>query len=279
MPNTLYTTVSSELTSVADAIRSKGGTTESLTYPAGFVTAINNIPSGSGSAPMKPIVMRSDAELVKTYTYDKYIHEDEEITIPAYTTTAKVLKASASLTPTYAMDMANYNYYIVERMLTIPEYSITSLAKGRVEYVFSATGYEVSALEANTIHALIEPTRKVTSRSAAILNTGNYARIVYYSSGTAIAAYASAAYGTYQTATAPAISSTTLTLKSPALGIRGHTTYFTSTYMNALTDIRYQYRIEVWRAPKDNLSFDGWAAATNAEQILSCIDTTNHNLT
>ncbi len=41
-----YTTQASSLTAVADAIRAKGGTSAALTYPDGFVSAINNIQSG-----------------------------------------------------------------------------------------------------------------------------------------------------------------------------------------------------------------------------------------
>lgn len=37
-----------DLTSVANAIRTKGGTSGSLAFPAGFVSAIGDIPSGSG---------------------------------------------------------------------------------------------------------------------------------------------------------------------------------------------------------------------------------------
>lgn len=44
-----YLTNTAELTAVADAIRTKGGTEELLTYPAGFVTAIENISTGSNS--------------------------------------------------------------------------------------------------------------------------------------------------------------------------------------------------------------------------------------
>jgi hypothetical protein len=40
-----YFTCTDELTSIADAIRTKGGTSASLTYPSGFVTAINNLPT------------------------------------------------------------------------------------------------------------------------------------------------------------------------------------------------------------------------------------------
>lgn len=45
-----YLTTDTELTSIADAIRAKGGTSESLTYPAGYVSAIEAIPTGGGGA-------------------------------------------------------------------------------------------------------------------------------------------------------------------------------------------------------------------------------------
>ena len=41
-----YLTTDTELTSIANAIRTKGGTSAALTYPAGFVTAIGNIQTG-----------------------------------------------------------------------------------------------------------------------------------------------------------------------------------------------------------------------------------------
>ena len=43
-----YVTTDTSITSIANAIRTKGGTSEALTYPNGFVNAINNIPSGGG---------------------------------------------------------------------------------------------------------------------------------------------------------------------------------------------------------------------------------------
>lgn len=45
-----YLVTDTELTSVADAIRTKGGTSSSLSFPTGFVSAIGNIPSGGGSS-------------------------------------------------------------------------------------------------------------------------------------------------------------------------------------------------------------------------------------
>lgn len=41
-----YLTTDTELTSIADAIRTKGGTSASLVYPAGFISAINAISGG-----------------------------------------------------------------------------------------------------------------------------------------------------------------------------------------------------------------------------------------
>lgn len=43
-----YMTNDAELTSIADAIRTKGGTVAPLVYPTGFVSAINDISAGGG---------------------------------------------------------------------------------------------------------------------------------------------------------------------------------------------------------------------------------------
>lgn len=41
-----YLTTDTELTSIANAIRTKGGTTAQLTYPTGFINAINSLGGG-----------------------------------------------------------------------------------------------------------------------------------------------------------------------------------------------------------------------------------------
>ena len=45
-----YIATDTDLTAVANAIRTKGGTSESLEFPSEFVAAIENIPSGGGGA-------------------------------------------------------------------------------------------------------------------------------------------------------------------------------------------------------------------------------------
>ena len=43
--------LNSDLASIANAIRAKGGANTQITFPNGFVSAIQNIPSDGGSAP------------------------------------------------------------------------------------------------------------------------------------------------------------------------------------------------------------------------------------
>lgn len=57
---TTYLTTDTELTTVADSIRTKGGTSASLEWPTGFVNAISAIPSGGGDdSAYKAFVARS----------------------------------------------------------------------------------------------------------------------------------------------------------------------------------------------------------------------------
>ena len=57
MPNDVYyKTTASEITSIADAIRAKGGTSASLVYPSGFVSAISAIPTGGGGSELTDFI-------------------------------------------------------------------------------------------------------------------------------------------------------------------------------------------------------------------------------
>lgn len=57
------------LISVADTIRAKGGTTEPLTFPAGFKTAIESIQTGGEQA--TPVIAVSDSGLITATAGDK----------------------------------------------------------------------------------------------------------------------------------------------------------------------------------------------------------------
>ena len=231
-----------------------------------------------GSADLIPYAIRPDAELIQTYTMDQRAVEDLSLTIPAYTTTAQSLKAAANLSPTITVDLSAYRYFVAERFLTIPEYSVATKGKGRQEYLFCSYMYELTRLAANELPTIIDSTKKITSVQNLIATNTLY-RLLYWSSSSAIALYATNQYGCYQTPSTPALSGSTLTIKSPVLGVRGHTTYFTSTYMNALDDIRYQYVIDVYRAPLDNLNLDGWGQDQTLQRFADCINTSDHKLT
>ena len=68
--DTAYLTTGSELAGVADAIRTKGGTSAALTYPAGFVSAIQAIPTG-GTTQTKTVTPTKSTQSVTPDTgYD-----------------------------------------------------------------------------------------------------------------------------------------------------------------------------------------------------------------
>ena len=221
--------------------------------------------------------IRPDATLVQAFTYDKLMHADEQITLPGYSTSAQTIKASAAL-GTITLDRDNYQYYVVERFLTIPQYSVTSHNKGRCEYHIGAHVYEIIDIPGSSLHSLIEPTRFYTSRLNTITTTMASYREIYYSGSSTLTTYSTQAYGVCQAAVAPSMSSGVLTINSPTVTCRGSTTYFTSTYANALTDVRAQYVIEVYKAPKNNLNYDGWSNDQLMKQIIACVNNNTQTL-
>jgi len=72
-----YLTDSSDLTSVANAIRTKGGTSGSLAFPAGFVSAVQNIQTGITPTGTKSISITENG----TTTEDVTNYASAEITV------------------------------------------------------------------------------------------------------------------------------------------------------------------------------------------------------
>ena len=227
---------------------------------------------------LKNFVIRPDAELLQTYSYDKWIHEDEGITIPAYTTSDTTLKASASLSPTLSFNYDDYDYRILQRFLATPIYADgTAVAIGRVEYWLGCYVYDLVEIPKNLFIAANGT--KYGSRTSGHYQCGQFYRECYWSSATALTAYATAAYGPVMAPTSPAISSTTETIKSPSLKIRGHSTYFRSARWAELSDIRYQYVIDVYRVPKDSLNVQAFESRQQALHIIDCVNNNNGKLT
>ena len=228
---------------------------------------------------LKKAAIRPDAEVVKTFSYDKLLISDGVLTsLPAYSTSATTFKAAATISETYTLDYANYDYLIAVRCLTIPIYSVTSKAKGRAEYHVTGATYEIAEIPADTFTALVDST-KVTSRSVGTIAQTAFSRLVYWSSGSAISAYSTTAYGVCQAITAPSLSSGVVTFTSPLVTARGSSTYFTSTYWGYMTDVRVQYVQEVYRVAKGSLNMDGFNTRSNTFHTLSCLNSRDHKLT
>ena len=254
------------------------------------VTSITGTYEGSGgTVTLKPYAIRPDAELLQTYSDDFLVVTDKSVTIPAYVTSSTTLiTGGTALTPVLTLSNANYRYLIVMRYLTIPQYNITTTDLGRQEYTVMSSMYEIPAFATNVFSALVNTT-KYASRNVAVLAAGNaFIRCIYWSSATAIKPYTANSYGCAQTInTAPAISSgtaasPTLTFYTPNVVIRGSSTYLSSTYWSAITDIRCQYIYEVYRIPASTSStygIDGWGHYNNMNKLITCAQSSTHKLT
>lgn len=242
-----------------------------------FHAADGTLATGAASTRLTIGAIRPDAELVKTVSYDKWMIDDEVVeSLPAYTTTAQTLVASDSV-GTYTADVANYNYYYCIQMLAIPTYSTTSKAKGRVEWWAGVACYDMADIPENSFKTY-DRVKTYTSVKRAHGQSQLSYNLLYWSSTSAISLYSSGLYGIYMTVTAPSISSNTITLKSPAFNMRGSTTYFTSTFMNAVTDIRYQYVIRVYRSRKGDMNVDGWGMTQLWSQVIDGMNNNNWTL-
>ena len=98
-----YLTNTSELTAVADAIRAKGSTSASLSFPAGFVSAISAIETGGGGYTADNIVERNfgtsilsgSASYVASYAF-YYMPNIQEVSFPNVTEIKQYAFAYAS---------------------------------------------------------------------------------------------------------------------------------------------------------------------------------------
>lgn len=115
------------LTSIADAIRTKGGTTGSLTFPGGFAEAIAAIPAGGGD---------TLTELIdKTMTVFRY---DGDGIIPQY-----IAKDNDQLTAVYAPNAISARAYAFDGCTHVESCDFTNLEQVD-SYTFRYFGQESS---------------------------------------------------------------------------------------------------------------------------------------
>lgn len=228
-------------------------------------------------ADLKPYLLRPDAELVETYTHDSLVVTDDEVTLPAWkSTAATTILASENLTPQITLDYDDCDWFVLERFLITPVYSTDTPAKSRNEYSIGSVMYELVSIPADSFKAA-----NGTLYASRSVGTNAYTcyRLLYWSSASALGVYTSTSYGIHQVATAPSISSGKWTIKTPAVSFRGHSSYLTETVYGTVTDIRRQFAIEVYKAPKSNMNIDGWGLQQQALRILGNVKSNNGVLT
>ena len=253
------------------------GATQTITADSGY--------DGLDTVTVNPIILKSGvllpaAELIQTYSYNKLFVTDEHGTIPSYTTTATTLITGSELSPTIQLNLVNYDYLVLIRGLAIPIYNTSTKEKGRTVYTTFAGGYEIVSMDSGTFH---DNNVSYAKNFVAAQGLASTVRNCYWSSATAVSA-TSSGYGVYFSQVAPTFSSSTvtnptLTIKSPSFLIRGSTSVFTSSAWSKVTDIRYQYKIELYRIAKSTYNLNGWGFEQQTYKIINDYYNNNGTLT
>ena len=240
-----YLTNDTDLTSVADAIRTKGGTSSPLTYPAGFVSAIAAIPTGS---PDTWTWMGKNPTRIYQSSVSKVYFKNTGWNTWSPTTTQTKLDDPATVT-TFAADTEHYEYWVHYVMYEELAYTGSPTNKGRLNKALTEWWGCV--------------VRYANNRANLAAGTRNYNYAVsvytqpvmdYYNTSGNLAITYSWGYGIYPSAAVPTFSSSTsltptVTVRSPTIYARCHDSYLT-TANAALVDKNnsfYQIQYEVWR--------------------------------
>lgn len=266
-------------TDTSDTTAVAGDVAQGKTFHLADGTLATGTASGGGGGAIKMGVLRPDAELWQRFTCDRWAVADDGVEIPAYTTSSKTLKAQKTIATITDLDTDEYSYYVLCRGLTIPKY-VSGTAAGAAEPIYHAfsNNYELNVTDAQAI----APSGIQYGAGAYVTTfTGSAAICVYRLSATACKASFgfNSSYGCYQTGGAPSLSGTRFVINSPTLGIRGETSIFKQAYWDALEDIRYQYAVEVYRAPNGGEYFDGFNVQSHLAHTLSCATSASGNLT
>lgn len=243
--------------------------------------AVGTASGGGGGTPIVWGPIRGDAELAKSWTYDKLIVADEDIAIPSYTTTDTTLKSGAAFTAE-SLNFASYSYLLLYRSLAMPIYSDSTKSIGRQIYYAHSQSYRFVYIPQGAFDH--DGTSADTTASAQVFSSiGNQStnRLVYYNSASSIRLTNTRHAVSINLATNPTATSSstspydtgTLQITSPNLMVRGNSNYLNSTNWAKMTDIRYQYIFELWRVPQSN-SVHGWEVESQLRHILDCANGT-----
>ena len=269
--------------SVTVNVSGGGGGTGGITQDQnGYLVLSPDGGGGSGgSTTLKMGVLRPDATLVEKWTYDKLIVEEAGVTLPSYSTSAQTLISNAALDEV-DVDFDSYDYMVLYRYIAVPTYSQgTGYGKGRFAYFFGSRCDELSDVPGN----LLSDNGVYHTTRSGVVAPSNHFKYCYWSSASSFVAASnlSTVYGIYVTQTnanySTLSSPTYIRPSSPALIIRPNASYLAQTYFEAITDIRFQYVVELWRAPRNNLNIDGFGVDSQLSHVISCLQSSTGTLT
>lgn len=268
---TAVTVSASELVSGTKSITENGTGIDVTNYASVDV----NVSGGGGGAKLG--ALRSDAELIKTWSGDYLAVSDLGANIPAYSTSSTSVLSTSQLPDSVTLDLSSYRYIICIRRVITPVYATVINTKGRCEYTFRAATFEVVYFPAGCF------SENNHNDSYAIPLVNEYFGIVYQTAPSTAYLVAntqtslSSIYGVHDGT--PLIGNfmtiswsnptMTITALRPALYMRSSNTYFTQEHWENVSDIRMQYVTEIWRVPKGGV--DGFNIQSQTNHILDCV--------
>lgn len=211
----------------------------------------------------------ASGELIKTITFDKNMISDNLIqSLPGYSTSEQTLLNTSDIDTSLTLDPDTYDYYVLERALTIPAYSIDTVAEGREDASFASGLYQVCRIPKNTYKSIINPSKSAPANNNSLVVAAEVTSVMGFNYNGSSSIDYSISYGLVTKTVSPTLhySTSVLTIKSPLYTVKGAGSFLNSTYYAAITDIRVQYVIEVYRAAKNSLDW------TNKGQLLKIAD-------
>lgn len=234
--------LTNKLTNIANAIRTKTGTSGTMTLDQ-MATAITNIPTGSTDVPFAYGGM--NAELIDIYSTQFTLADTSFVIGTSASTSSTSIKASVSnmyTTPTSpTVAYGDKDIVVVQSCLTKPTHGSTATNKA----MQLATGYQYVSYFSK---------RKTTDTSGTTYrqsyNLVGY-MMKYYNTSGAITRTATTSYGFYQTPTAPTVASTSaastyVRCSSPTLYYRANSSYESTTNIKLVTDCTFDWKVEVY---------------------------------
>ena len=225
-------------------------------------------------------VIRPDVELVQRWSVDHLLVADDGVTLPEAPMDAKVDLVASQTLPDITVDLTNYKYFVSQRTIAYPIYSSSEIARGRFEYSICEASHEALAFDASEFVSLADSEKNYYAGQFVFVGTVQPRGLYFTATAGSMGVYTSATYGLYSVPNAPTLTSGAIRLSTPTLTVRCQANIYDEPFWNITTDIRYQYIVEVWRAPRGaDRDMDGWSNMMQMERALECVLSQSHTLT